>query len=156
VFYAQGCRCSRPLMFSDDPEHCIRCGRGPCVVLFPARAARRRRLPMDLGTLQREGRRPDPHLENVVRLDRLRPRRPTLTLVERVEPDVSVEYLTRIQAEVLSLKAAGLAVDEIADRLGISEVAVRGRLNYVSGRKLGLSVPDAVKWWGDQSRGVAA
>lgn len=59
-------------MFADDPEHCAKCGRGPCRVPPFSRAPRLRRLPRDLGAFQREGRHPDPNLDNVVRLDRLR------------------------------------------------------------------------------------
>lgn len=52
---------------------CLWCGRGVCA--NPSNLGRRvrlRRLPRDLGALAREGRRPDPQLDNVVRLDRLR------------------------------------------------------------------------------------
>lgn len=87
--YATNCRCHDPLVFDDEPEHCFRCGRGPFQMAASGRARRRRRLPWDLGALHREGRRPDPHLENVVRLDRLRdqPRAPQLHLVETLAGD---------------------------------------------------------------------
>ena len=60
------------------------CGHGEPVGEIEAKMPRRlRRLPRDLGAIQREGRRPDPHLDNVVRLDRLKDfwKVPRLTLV---------------------------------------------------------------------------
>jgi hypothetical protein len=85
------CRCVDPLVFADDPQHCFRCGKGPCAMPPGGRAIRLRRLPWDLGALQREGRRPDPHLDNVVRLDRLRDGwkvpRPVLQLVPALDEE---------------------------------------------------------------------
>jgi hypothetical protein len=73
--YGGGCICGKAhegrMLVADGT--CLWCGRGTCRT--PPRAGRSprlRRLPRDLGALQREGRRPDPHLDNVVRLDRLR------------------------------------------------------------------------------------
>lgn len=71
MIHAPGCICGKRL-FLIEPELCSWCGRGVCVVPSSGRGARLRRLPRDLGAFEREGRRPDPHLDNVVRLDRLR------------------------------------------------------------------------------------
>jgi hypothetical protein len=90
---ANGCKCGRMLASSDDPMHCFWCGHGPCVLPAYGRAIRMRRLPRDLGAIQREGKRPDPLLENVVRLDRLRdgwkvpPVSASLRLVETLAGD---------------------------------------------------------------------
>jgi hypothetical protein len=66
---------------------CHWCGRGvPVAPPFRGRTPRLRRLPRDLGQLQREGRHPDLNLENVVRLDRLR-RHWSIPRVEPVEKD---------------------------------------------------------------------
>lgn len=76
------------MALANDPEYCIWCGRGPCRLPPSRRAGQLRRLPRDLGAFVREGRRPDPNLDNVVRLDRLRrdawkvpPAPPSLSLV---------------------------------------------------------------------------
>jgi hypothetical protein len=75
--FARGCECVEgPLTFADEPRHCSRCGRGPCRN-SPYRGERSgrvcpERLPVDLGALVREGRRPALALDNVVRLDALR------------------------------------------------------------------------------------
>lgn len=75
--FGGGCKCGkareRRMLVADGI--CLWCGRGVCSTPpSPDRRARLRRLPRDLGALQREGRRPDPCLENVVRLDQLRDR----------------------------------------------------------------------------------
>jgi DNA-binding CsgD family transcriptional regulator len=158
---AAGCRCTRPLVFADDPEHCCRCGHGPCAPLLAVRVTRRRRLPWDLGALQREGRRPDPHLENVVRFDRLRPGpRAVLMLVEPGEPELpaveALGLLTDREAQVLNAFAAGHATRlRVADRLGIDTQGVTNAMTGVY-RKLGINPWDgghkaarqaAVDWW---------
>lgn len=67
---------------------CFWCGHGvPEAPPEAGRAARLRRLPRDLGAFVREGRRPDPHLDNVVRLERLRERWKVPRL-QLVEPDL--------------------------------------------------------------------
>jgi hypothetical protein len=84
---AEGCICGRRLLLAFNEGTCLCCGHGdvqPAAAPYGARPIRLRRLPRDLGALLREGRRPDPNLENVVRLDRLRDRWkvPRLELIE--------------------------------------------------------------------------
>jgi hypothetical protein len=84
---AGGCVCGKRLLLAFNEGTCLCCGHGdvqPAAVPYGARPSRLRRLPRDLGAFQREGRRPDPNLENVVRLDRLRDRWkvPRLELIE--------------------------------------------------------------------------
>ena len=68
------CKCGKRLLEDFNEGTCLSCGYGD-VQIAPVglgRCRRLRRLPQDLGAILREGRRPDPHLDNVVRLDRLR------------------------------------------------------------------------------------
>ena len=72
---AGGCKCGKRMLMAANEGSCLWCGHGDVVVPVVARTPRARRLPFDLGALQREGRHPDLGLDNVVRLDRLTDRR---------------------------------------------------------------------------------
>lgn len=127
--YALGCQCGHPLYLKDDPEHCLRCGHGPCVLPRLPTHNRRRTLPRDLGAFQREGRRPDPNLDNVVRLDRLRRSRRIMEVIG--VRSIQEARLTRREVEVLRLVADGLSDREVAARLTISPQTVKFHLSHV-------------------------
>lgn len=94
------CRCGKLLRF-DDSGTCLWCGHGDIVIrALDLRRPRLRRLPRDLGTIQREGRRPDPHLDNVVRLDRLRDRWkvPRLASLKHIEETLDGDWSELEQA----------------------------------------------------------
>lgn len=85
--HAGPCDCNDTLIFADEPHHCHRCGHGPLQTPPAKRPLAMRRLPRDLGAIQRAGRRPDPNLENVVQLDRIRrPQPPRLAQVVQLRP----------------------------------------------------------------------
>lgn len=87
VTHTGTCGCDDPLVFADEPRHCHRCGHGPLNTPPAKQPPTMRRLPRDLGAIQRAGNRPDPNLENVVRLDRIRRQRaPRLAPVIQLRP----------------------------------------------------------------------
>lgn len=162
---APGCRCKNPLFFTEEPEHCFRCGRGPCTVnVYGRRPMRRRRLPDDLGAFVREGRRPDPHLENVVRFDRLRPGPRTVPPVEW-EEGVHEVRLSPGQERVLSLAADGLSNQQIANVVGTTTGTVGAQLAQAY-QRIGLEPGQpgprsanraaAIEWWRSAHEGRLA
>lgn len=71
-FAPSECICGKHLFVAVNDGTCWWCGYGDVKVRKRDHGrARTPRLPRDLGALQREGRRPDPYADNVVRLDRL-------------------------------------------------------------------------------------
>jgi DNA-binding CsgD family transcriptional regulator len=151
VKYARGCTCGKRMVF--EPHVCLWCGRGQYKLDVIREVPRLRRLPWDLGALQREGRRPDPHLDNVVRLDRLRD-------AWKVPPAPAVEPdevpLTSQQRRCLALAAEGLSNEQIAAVIGRSPGVVSVHLSNayatlgLSGLGVGRTSParrQAVEWW---------
>lgn len=60
------CRCHKHMLEAANEGTCLWCGHGDVHEAAAQASTRRRRLPRDLGALAREGRRPDPRLDNVV------------------------------------------------------------------------------------------
>jgi DNA-binding CsgD family transcriptional regulator len=133
---------------------CNWCGRGvPTAPAKIGRGSRLRRLPWDLGAFVREGRHPDPHLDNVVRLDRLRDRWKVPPVPEGIDP--GGWPLTAAQHEALSMASTGLLSREIGEQLGITKQAVDKRLEDACLR-LGVSRRrDAIEIW-ERQQGAAS
>lgn len=148
---APGCICGKRMVFAGEGT-CLWCGRGPCAMLAVRRMPRLRRLPWDLGAIQREGKRPDPHLENVVRLDRLRDwwKVPPLQLVPTIGATVTLDVLTAREVAVLALVAEGVLYRTIGARLDMTEGAVTGCVHYMCTTKIRCSRAELVEWYWDQ------
>jgi DNA-binding CsgD family transcriptional regulator len=125
--------------------------------------SRLRRLPRDLGAFVREGRHPDPHLDNVVRLDRLRRdawKVPPVPLHDP-EPELGVvtapdARLTPQQQRVLSYFSAGMSYEQVANALQMTEnglsthvsnMYARLGITATRGRGGGGAMEAAVAWW---------
>lgn len=143
--YADGCKCGKRLFLVGEPELCFWCGRGPVQLVRRGRGSRLRRLPRDLGAFVREGRRPDPNLDNVVRLDRLRNARRTTMPAEQINH--LGKDLTRTEMRVLRLVAEGLSNKHVAERLVVSEQTVKFHMTHLMA-KLGVdSRLLAARWY---------
>lgn len=72
------CRCGKRMLQRANEGTCLWCGHGDVEIPVKSELRKRRRLPVDLGALAREGRRADPRLDNVIPCIRRRQRRGVL------------------------------------------------------------------------------